>query len=73
MKITKEHVDKALNEVARRITIDIEDGLPADEIRNAVMDKIDGVNATFMMISDNWPETSAWLEKGCDERGLYDY
>lgn len=71
MTITREHVDKALNEIERRFKSEIADCDTQDEAIEAaegVKDKIDGMNATFMMIADNWPEVAYWINKGIEER-----
>lgn len=70
MKISFEHVQKAYNEVERRLELDISYGaLPTEyeyiERRNAMLQ---GVYSVLMMLSDNWPETRSFCDRVEQER-----
>ena len=77
MKITREHVDKALNEIERRVDAEIRFYSSKEwkeaEIVSSIRDKVDGMNATFMMIADNWPEVAAWIDRGMEERSTFQF
>lgn len=59
MKISFEHVSKTYNEIERRLEIMAGDGALDSEFEFLEQRKamLEGVYSTFMMISDNWPET----------------
>ena len=67
MKIEREAVDKAYNEIERRIMSDIEDDTACPAvIRERFSDYEQGLCSTFMMIADNWPEVRAWIDERRD-------
>lgn len=70
MIIKREHVDKALNEIERRLDQEAKDSDYTNDDLQAAKDKIDGMCATFMMIADNWLEVSYWIDRGIEERML---
>ena len=81
MKYTREDIHAVYDEVNRRVQCDINDGyltdeegyIPAEAIKEYRKTILQGVYATFMMLSDDWPFVRQMcLEEG-ENRGWIDW
>ena len=67
---TQEDIERILNEVERRIDIEVKDGMftHQDEIKEYLAVMMQGVYSTLMVTSDDWPSVVTMLDKSEDER-----
>ena len=73
MKITRDQVSMAYDELDRRMRITIRDeDLTADEIQDIRSSMLQGLYSVFYALATNWPQVRCWTDEEERLRGYYD-